>query len=386
MAKADHYVGREQTLVKHFILEKYLERFAHIVGSFWDTITYVDCFSGPWNVRSENLTDSSFSVALQQLRNARDTHKSRGRHIRLRCFFLEKDRTAHAKLKEFADKIRDVEIETRNASLEDSIPDVLDFAKRGGAHSFPFIFIDPTGWTGFEMVAIAPLLRLNPGEVLINFMTSHVRRFIDSPQEQTQESFKRLFGSEVFRERIQGLAHHDREEAAVSEYSKNVKDIGKFNHVCTAIVLHPEIDRSHFHLIYATRNPKGIEVFKEAEKKAMQLMEAARAEARTRRREQRTGQPDLFPAQVLSDSSYYDSLRDRHLAKSKDLVLKALKERNRVPYDELYALALTESLTWESDLKDWINEWKSAGNLTIEGMSSKQRVPHRGEINVLSWR
>ena len=36
------YAGREQTLVKHFILQKYLERFAHIVGSKWDVLTYVD--------------------------------------------------------------------------------------------------------------------------------------------------------------------------------------------------------------------------------------------------------------------------------------------------------------------------------------------------------
>jgi hypothetical protein len=59
MSDKDLYVEREQTLVKHFILRKYLERFAHIVGTFADAITYVDCFSGPWNVRSEELKDSS---------------------------------------------------------------------------------------------------------------------------------------------------------------------------------------------------------------------------------------------------------------------------------------------------------------------------------------
>ncbi|GJQ40458.1 MAG: hypothetical protein JETCAE02_28700 [Anaerolineaceae bacterium] len=62
MNEGDLYADREQTLVKHFILEHYLERFAHIVGSAWDAITYVDCFAGPWNARSEHLEDSSFAL------------------------------------------------------------------------------------------------------------------------------------------------------------------------------------------------------------------------------------------------------------------------------------------------------------------------------------
>jgi len=39
MSTEELYVGREQTRVKHFIVQKYLERFAHIVGARWDTLT-----------------------------------------------------------------------------------------------------------------------------------------------------------------------------------------------------------------------------------------------------------------------------------------------------------------------------------------------------------
>jgi three-Cys-motif partner protein len=382
----DLYAGREQTLVKHFILQKYLERFAHIVGSRWDVLTYVDCFSGPWNARSEKFEDSSFAIALGELRKARDTHAQRGRTIGLRCFFLEKSRTAHAKLKEFADNIADAEIKTRNAALEESIPAIVDFVRSGGAKAFPFIFIDPTGWTGFAMNNIAPLLQLNPGEVLINFMTGHIRRFLDSPQEETQASFKQLFGSAEFRSKVQGLAHQDREDAAVKEYVRNVKLTGNFSHTCTAIVLHPEIDRTHFNLIYATRNATGIEVFKEAEKKAMEVQEKARAEAHRRRRETRTGQLDLLGSQELHDPSHYNSLRDRYLNKSRSVVLEALQARRRLPYDDVWALALSEPMTWESDLKGWIEEWEQEGRLEIEGMQPRQRVPHRNEGNCLIWK
>jgi three-Cys-motif partner protein len=380
------YAGREQTLVKHFILQKYLERFAHIVGSHWDALTYVDCFSGPWNARSDKFEDSSFAIALKELRNARDTHAQRGRRIALRCFFLEKNRTAHSRLKEFADEVTDATIETRNAELEESVPAIVDFVQRGGAKAFPFIFIDPTGWTGFAMDTIAPLLRLKPGEVLVNFMTGHIRRFLDSPQEETQASFRRLFGSDDFRAKVQDLAHQDREDTAVEEYARNVKQTGDFPYTCTAIVLHPEIDRTHFHLIYATRNPKGIEVFKEAERKAMEVQEKARAEAHQRRREARTGQFDLLPSQDLHDPSHYNSLRERYLTKSRRLVLQALQAQRRVLYDDAWTLALSEPMTWESDLKDWVEEWAQEGRLDIVGMKPRQRVPHRSEHNYLVWK
>ena len=50
------YVGREQTYIKHFFLERYLERVAYNILSFRDNFVYVDGFSGPW--RSEDKTET----------------------------------------------------------------------------------------------------------------------------------------------------------------------------------------------------------------------------------------------------------------------------------------------------------------------------------------
>ena len=308
------------------------------------------------NVRSNDLRDSSFAIALGELRKARDTQYARGRSIKLRCFFLEKEPEAFAILEAYGRDVADAEVETHNATLESSVDEIVDFVRKGGVASFPFIFIDPTGWTGFELDTIRPLLRLSPDEVLINFMTGHIRRFLDSPDEDTRESLRGLFGSDEFRQRIQGLTRDDRDDAAVQEYSRKVREVGAFSHVCSAIVLNPEKDRTHFHLIYATRNQKGVEVFKAAEKSAMAVQERARGEAQKRAREGRTGQPFLLSSEELHDTSHYDSLRDRYLRKSKDLVLQLLKTRGRVPYDDIWALAMSQPMTWESDLKTWIAE------------------------------
>ncbi|MCC7291472.1 MAG: three-Cys-motif partner protein TcmP [Phycisphaerales bacterium] len=383
MSEGDLYAGREQTLVKHYILEHYLERFAHIVGSAWDAITYVDCFSGPWNARSERLEDSSFAVALAQLRAARtnltDLKRARGRPLlELRCYFLEKDAAAFTKLREFAMGIGDVEIGTRNAALEESIHEIVAFVSERQSDAFPFIFVDPTGWTGFGLDVIQPLLRLRPGEVLVNFMTGHILRFAEHPDPTIQQSFDRLFGSTEYRARIVGLAGLDREDELVRCYCDAIRQAGGYDYVCTAIVLHPEYDRTHFHLIYATRSQKGVEVFKQVEKKAMGVMEKARSDAQKRRREAQSGQLDLLSATQMHDPRHYDSLRERHLAVAKSKTEELLQASRTLAFDDAWVAALSHPLVWESDLKSWIGEWKKDGRIEIAGMKPNERFPSRG--------
>jgi three-Cys-motif partner protein len=113
MNRESLYDGREQTLVKHFILRKYLLRLALIVGPWSKAIDYIDCFSGPWNVRGENYEDSSFGIAIAELRKARDKLAERSIDLRLRCFFLEEDADAYAELDAFARTINDIQIKQR---------------------------------------------------------------------------------------------------------------------------------------------------------------------------------------------------------------------------------------------------------------------------------
>src|SRR4029079_6683867 len=185
------YAEKEQSLVKHEILRRYLSTFAHKVGSGWDSITYVDGFSGPWNSVSADLKDSSFAIALGQLRQARETHRAR-KNLRLRCFFVEQDRSAYAHLEQSVKAQTDIEIKTVNGPLELAIGEILSFLK-SDRQTFAFTLIDPTGWTGFAMNTIRPLIQFQPGEVLVNFMTSFITRFIEV--DDVREQLAATFGS-----------------------------------------------------------------------------------------------------------------------------------------------------------------------------------------------
>lgn len=373
------YEGREQSLVKHFILREYLQRFAFKVGSHWDTISYVDCFSGPWQVQSDDFHDASFAIALNVLRKVRDALRERGREVRIRCFFLERDAQAYARLKSFADCEADstIEIQTRNARLDESVDEILRFVREGGTQSFPFFFIDPTGWAGIEYDVVAPLMRVRPCEVLINLMTSFIRRFIRSGDAATRVSFERTFDRFLPQHAsLDSLADEDFDEEIVAGYVRLVRETGRFEHVCKAIVLNPLKDRTHFHLVYGTRNPAGLEVFKEAERKAMSVQEKARAEAQGRLKEQKEG-GTLFARDAMYDPTYYESLRTRYLARAHSRVAEQLRTERQVAYDALWLTALDEPLVWEPDLKQWLVDWQRRGVVAFEGLSARASKPQR---------
>lgn len=381
MNRDDLYNGREQTLIKHFILRNYLLRLALIVGPWSKTINYIDCFSGPWNVRGDNYEDSSFGIAITELRKAREKLAESSINLGLRCFFLEQEPEAYAKLAAFGQTIGDISVVTKNKRLEDAVGDILSFHRQAGT-GFPFVLIDPTGWTGFPLDVIRPLLQLKPGEVLINYMTWHARRFIETDQER--ENFDALYGDAAWRAEIAGLRGDERDDAMVRLYAQRVQKAGGYSFVCYTPVLHREDDTTHFHLIYASRNEKGVEVFKDAERRAVDVMEQKRAQVQQAKRTA-GGQSLLFGAQEMHDPVYYSGLRSLYLDRAKRDVRQVFERQSLLGYDDAWRLAMKHPLVWERDLKEWIAAWRKEGRLDACGHSPKEK-PKRGTKALLQWR
>jgi three-Cys-motif partner protein len=140
-----NYLGREQTLVKHIILQRYLLRLAAIVGTWAESITYIDCFSGPWESKAADYSDTSFGIAVQELKKAQTELAKYGKHPRFRCFFLERESKPFTNLKSFCEAVSEIKAVPHNSDLENSVPTILDFYRSGGKNNFAFTFIDPTG-------------------------------------------------------------------------------------------------------------------------------------------------------------------------------------------------------------------------------------------------
>jgi three-Cys-motif partner protein len=380
VADQDLYAGREQSWIKHYVLRGYLERFAHIIGFAWPSITYIDGFSGPWNAQSSDFSDTSFSIALAELRKARQNLAAHGKDLRIRCVFLEKDVARFKELQRFASQLQDAEILALNAEFEDAISEIIRLLD-ADPQTFPFVFIDPTGWTGFAMDVIAPLLKRRC-EVLVNFMLPFIRRFF--VQDFTRESLSKLFGTSDFDAGIESLHGQDRDDAIADRYCRSLKEICGIDHVRRAVVLYPDKAQTHFQLIYGTRSLKGVEEFKKVEKSAMEVQERSRARVEAdRERERGGGQQSFLDAQEAPDSKYYIKLRERYLRQSRRIVLGLINSTNEVPYDELWRAALSFPLVWASDLHGWLKSWRDGGKIAWEGLELRERTLKRGKRHIV---
>lgn len=111
MKAVEYYRKREQTYLKHFFLERYLERVAYVIGYHHREFVYVDGFSGPWQSQDEEFEDTSFIIAIKKLRDVRDGLAQAGRPLRIRCLFIEKDETAFKSLEEAIRNETDIEVQ-----------------------------------------------------------------------------------------------------------------------------------------------------------------------------------------------------------------------------------------------------------------------------------
>jgi three-Cys-motif partner protein len=247
------YLGREQTFVKHFVLEHYLERLAFKVGWNGSAINYIDGFAGPWRHEDESLRDTSPFIALEKLKDCRSALIRQGRKpIEIRCLFIERNPRSYALLERETRAASGPGIiaEAQQGDFEALSRHILRFAS-SGYRPFTFFFIDPTGWTGYGMSRLEALFNQDRSEILINFMTKDIKRFIDDDAPTTVTTFQDLFGIRNYQDRWRGLEGIEREDMIVATYCKRLSDAGNYPYVGSSIVLHPTDSRTHYHLIYA---------------------------------------------------------------------------------------------------------------------------------------
>lgn len=367
MKPPQYYRGREQTYLKHFFLERYLERVAYKVGSFAAEFVYVDGFSGPWRTEDPGFADSSFVIATNKLREVREGLSKIGRRPRIRCVFVEPDTSAYSLLRDATASTSDIEIRTINSEFVSAIPEILDIVGK----SFSLVFIDPTGWTGFGLRQIQPILQHRPGEVLVNFMFDHINRFLDTPDPEL--SFDDLFGGEGWREVIQRGAR--REDAIVTLYRERMKASGQFQFATSTRIKKPLSDRSYFYLVYGTRHPDGLVEFRKVEEKEVAEQERVRLDAQQIERVGRSGQAELFGPRDMVDGGppSFDDERRENLRLASESLKRMLVGAIEVDYEVARAAMLECPLVWEKDVQRIVVE-----QCKVAGMGPRERVPKPG--------
>lgn len=378
------YEGREHSAAKHKILQQYLESLAYKValsrahdpartGAL--TINYVDAFAGPWSSQSSDLSDTSPSIAVHTLLRAKASLAGGPARINVRAFFVSQTREGVEQLEDLARRFPGAEFHIAMGTFEESLPAAEQFVGVG-ENRFTFLFIDPTGWTGFGMKEITPLLRKDRNEVLINFMLKDIRRFANQVGATHSESINTLYGDEDCRREWADLTGVERDDKLVEVYCSRVALAGGYKHCVSAPIFSPTKDREYFRLVYGTRSDIGLVTFREAERKGLAFQTAQRAGAKQRMRVKKSLTPELFSAMdMISTKTHEQLVHDRHRVRALGEIDKSVRDKGELEWDALVLAALQFPMVSEQDVKAWLKDRERAGVVEVVGLSPRQRVP-----------
>ena len=271
------YEGREQAYIKHLFLRQYLDRLVHKIGSFANHIVYVDGFSGPWKSGAENYADISFGIALKALTEARSSWANmahRSRNVRMSAHLVETSPGAFAQLQTIGVHFPAVDIHSHPRDFMDVAPEI---ALAIPSSAFSFVLVDPKGFK-LDMGKLKPLLARERSEVVFNFMFDFANRFTKLPE--LQATFDRLFVGVDWREELNRLeadpatTPDDRKVAFLRWFKSAVRNVGGFQYVADIAVQYPGRSRIFYYLVYGTRKPAGIKVFRDCQIKALEEQSA----------------------------------------------------------------------------------------------------------------
>ncbi len=371
MRNPDAYKGREQTWLKHRVLEEYLTSWAQKLGSVSRErevrLWYVDCFAGPWESGEKDLSDTSIAIGLEALQTARRTWTDKGHALRVGAIFVEKDKRSFTALQEFvAQRKGGIEVFNYHGEFGDHVSTIQAHIGKEAA----FLFVDPTGWKGAAMKFIAPLARHPRRDVLVNVMFHHINRFKDDPRKFLREQMRDFFGLGE-----EELAPHLSEEELMELYREQLKDVCGIKYAADLVVPQPTKEQTKFRLVIGGHDEAVLELFRKVEKK---VVGGEAAEVRTAAKERASGQDgqtSLFGSVAPLEDRQYEVLREQGLREVRD-ALPRLLARNPVRYDRLWPLLLEACHITESDLKRVLWDMRKAGSIVVEGLQANQRSVH----------
>lgn len=385
----DNYFGREPAYIKHLFLQNYLGRLLHKTASKYSDITYVDGFSGPWQSENDNYEDTSFWIALQSLRQAKASWKKLGREIRVSAHLVEKDLGAYKRLSEISEKFPDIDVITYHGDFLDYSDTI---ALKLPPQTFSFLFIDPKGWK-IPLQRLKKLISRPNSEVVFNFMFDFVNRAAAISDKEIIASLNALIVAGDWRAKLglvdSSLPQNDiskiREKILMEAFQDSLKLFGDYKYSAALQVQKRVSDRTLYFLTYTTRNPAGIEVFRDCQIGAAKKQSIVRQQTKAKEQDKKTGQISLFGEDEEFDTER--SLEQQFISQIDEAIasfMELLKENKTMKYGDIWPLILEKYVIKKSTLSREVNRLRKEGLISINPWPERKRTPEDNFIIKLS--
>lgn len=380
------YDGREQALVKHKLLEGYLEKLVMIIGASAKSsghlveINYVDCFAGPWGAPEDSMETTSIAISLRTLARCKEKLGEMAVQTRIRALYIENNPASFARLSAYlaTETPFGVESEARQGDFVQLRSVILRWC---GTSAFTFFFIDPLGWSEIGISVLQPLLRRPRSEFLINFMYAFVNRAASMADQQ--DAVVELLGATVD---LDGLSPVERESVIVNTYRRSLRRarpaVAGRRDARTAYVrvMEPLRERVKYHLVYLTSHPRGIIAFMDISEKVDIVQAQVRQRAQGGKRAALTLVQDMFADQTSVDVTLADP------AKVDAYWLEYLKSGPRTVGIPEFAQILEDTDWFARDLQSSLKDLVAAGKVVNRSAHRRRgtRPLHYEDNEVLS--
>ncbi len=366
----EHYGRREQSYIKHIFLNKYLEAAAYKLlqprrGA--PVFNFVDAFAGPWRVSdSDDFSDASFSQALTTLEKVRQQLTKMGRAgLRVRYRFCERNPESFVKLRQFAAKRQEFDIQVFQGSFEDNIDEIAATCRDG----FTFTFIDPTGWN-IESEKVFSFLKDLNGEFLFNFMAEEINRH--AGWEGVSESVGRFLADPAWGDEFNSLPEDWSNEQKILHLLKTkMKEFGVATYLPEIAILRPQDNRVKIRLLLGTNHVQGVQVFRTVQKD----VEAEAVSVRQNIKVEQSGQLSLFPSSQLVE---IEANRDgvgcpTHIERATEVLHRIVSQTPGIEYEKLTGMVMELVPVRTTHLNKIAVALRKAGRLEFDLPPRKRR-------------
>lgn len=272
----------------------------------------------------------------------------------------------------------DITIRTFNDDFVKLVPDLMRAIPRD---AFSFVLMDPKGWK-IDMRAAAPLLRRPNCEVVFNFMFTMINWSASIPNAAIQGALEALMPDTDWRRRLDRIAPgqgrftaDERKAVLVEAISDAIGRLGGYEYVMETPVLFPTKNRTFYSLIYATRSPKGVEVFRDCQHAALKAQDQVRADLQVAKRDDLFGTTDMFGGAITGNE-----FAGRWMAEQEAAALAAILDRipicpSSIRYGDLWPGVLAKHGVRKTRLGRMAAELRNDGRIKFLDWAARKQVP-----------
>lgn len=376
------YEGREQALVKHTFLDTYMPAQIPKVVSWADEFTYVDLFAGPWQSKSENYADTSFGIALRRMTEAKAMQAKIGRSVKMVAHLVEKDPANYAELTEAVKRFPTVDVHCYPGVAEQH---AVTIAKRISARAFRFVVIDPKGVP--DVRRFKCLIEPNNTEVLLNFMFQFANRFAGSQDRMpTLEGWLGGLSDDEgsWRKDFAELRGQDREVAITERARQALRKLGGYRYAPALTVDETASERPLYKLIYLSRHPIGLRVFRDAHVRALEAQATYKSARKAENRRQKTGMDDLFAGPSTMNPGERSALEiAQGVVAAKATMMQMLAEEPEGLYwKDIWPRVLDACVVTHNQLGDCVGNLRNNHKVSVPAWTSRAVKRPKAEFRI----